>query len=215
MLPLVQSRLQPGHLLPEVRTVSVVFADLSGLGWEPDVARLQRAVSVLQRILREHDGAWYQLIQDDQGTYGVFVFGVPGTAREDDAVRAVRFSRAARQALTTLLGEISCGVASGPLFCGDCGTLQRRQYALFGSPMNRAARLMASSEGLLIDEATYRQAERKLVFEAGAPMVLKGMGATPVFRRRSPPGLDGGSRVRGATCRTGRADRAVDRLQPR
>lgn len=186
LLPLMQSRLQSGHLLPEVRTVSVVFADLSALGWEPDAAQLQRAVSLLQPILREHDGAWYQLIQDDQGTYAVFVFGVAGTAREDDAVRAVRFSRAARQTLTSLLGEVSCGVATGPLFCGDCGTLHRRQYALFGSAMNRAARLMATRKGLLIDEATYRQAERKLVFEAGAPMVLKGMGATPVFRGGEP-----------------------------
>jgi tetratricopeptide (TPR) repeat protein len=186
LLLLMQSRLQSGHLLPEVRTVSVVFADLSALGWEPDAARLQRAVSVLQPILREHDGAWYQLLQDDQGTYAVFVFGVAGTAREDDAVRAVRFSRAARQTLTSLLGEVSCGVATGPLFCGDCGTLHRRQYALFGSAMNRAARLMATRKGLLIDEATHRQAERKLVFEAGVPMVLKGMGATPVFRGGGP-----------------------------
>ena len=170
-------RAQQAGFLAEFRTVSVVFLALSGLGWELDLRTIQPAVVRLQQLLRDHGGLLYQLVQDDTGTTAVAVFGLPGASHDDDPVRAVRFARAARQALAGAAGAPRCGVATGPVFCGDCGNQTRRQYSLFGTPLNRAARLMASaSDDLLVDEATFGLAERRLSFSDYGPLRVKGFG---------------------------------------
>jgi class 3 adenylate cyclase len=196
VLPPIVARLRAGQagFLAEFRAVSIVFVDLSALSWLFDLAALQSALEVLQQALHDHDGLLYQLVQDDRGTSAVAAFGLPGHTHDDDPVRAVRFARAAHDGLRPLIGAAACGVATGPLFCGDCGGPRRRQYSLFGSAINRAARLMAAASGeVLTDDVTSRQTERRLRFESGSRQALKGMGApVPVWRggqpRREVPG---------------------------
>jgi class 3 adenylate cyclase len=170
-------RAQQAAFLAEFRTISVVFLELSGFGWSLDLRTLQPAVVRLQQLLRDHGGLLYQLVQDDTGTTAVAVFGLPGASHDDDAVRAVRFARAARQALAGPTGAPRCGVATGPAFCGACGDASRRQYSLFGMPLHRAARLMASAaEDLLVDEPTFALGERRLSFSDHGRLSVKGFG---------------------------------------
>ena len=170
-------RAQQAAFLAEFRTISVVFLELSGFGWSLDLRTLQPAVVRLQQLLRDHGGLLYQLVQDDTGTTAVAVFGLPGASHDDDAVRAVRFARAARQALAGAAGPPRCGVATGPVFCGDCGNASRRQYSLFGMPLHRAARLMASAaDDLLVDEPTFTLGERRLSFSDDGRLSVKGFG---------------------------------------
>ena len=170
-------RAQQAAFLAEFRTVSVVFLALSGFGWGIDLRQLQPAVVRLQQLLRDHGGLLYQLVQDDTGTTAVAVFGLPGATHDDDAVRSVRFARAARQALADAAGTPRCGVATGSVFCGDCGNASRRQYSLFGMPLHRAARLMASAtDDLLVDEPTFALAERRLSFSDYGRLRVKGFG---------------------------------------
>ena len=170
-------RAQQADFLAEFRTISVVFLELSGFGWAFDLRSLQPALVRLQQLLRDHGGLLYQLVQDDTGTTAVAVFGLPGASHDDDPVRAVRFARAARQALAGPAGPPRCGVASGPVFCGACGSASRRQYSLFGMPLHRAARLMTSAvDDLLVDEPTFTLGERRLSFLDGGRLAVKGFG---------------------------------------
>ena len=53
--------------------------------------------------------------------------------------------------------ELDCkiGATFGKAYCGIVGAMDRHEYAVLGSPVNLAARLMASKQnpGILVDEA--------------------------------------------------------------
>jgi class 3 adenylate cyclase/tetratricopeptide (TPR) repeat protein len=179
LLPSVAARIEAGQsaFLAEFRTMTVVFADLSGLGLSLDLARLQPVVAELQAAAADFGGTVYQLVQDDKGLSAVTVFGLPGTSHEDDPVRAVRFADRLAARLPALCRGVSYGIATGPVFAGPCGLPRRRQYALFGRPMNLASRLMGAARGtVLIDEATHRAVSRRLELADSRQVSLRGMG---------------------------------------
>jgi adenylate cyclase len=67
------------------------------------------------------------------------------------------------------------GVATGRVFCGAYGGLERRHYAIVGPPINLAARLMGAAEGRIVcDEATRAAAGERLAFGATRSIRLKG-----------------------------------------
>jgi class 3 adenylate cyclase/tetratricopeptide (TPR) repeat protein len=178
VVPSLASRLEAGQqdFLAEFRAMTVVFADLSGLGQKPPLPLLQEAAEVVQAAAADFGGTVYQLIQDDKGTSAVAVFGLPGCSHEDDPVRAVRFAHRLAERLPPLIGGVSQGISTGPLFSGPCGLPRRCQYALFGRPMNRAARLMTAARGsILLDEETHRAASRHLELGPSRRLALKGL----------------------------------------
>jgi class 3 adenylate cyclase/tetratricopeptide (TPR) repeat protein len=176
--PPVVARVEAGQseFLAELRTMTVVFVDLSALGQEPELERLQEVVAIAQTALAELGGSVYQLVQDDKGTSLIAVFGLPGGSHEDDPVRGTRFARLLVDRLAPLAGAVSCGVSTGPLFSGACGLPRRCQYTLFGRPMNRAARLMEAAGGdVLLDEETHGRVAQRLQLGAAQRLVLKGL----------------------------------------
>lgn len=183
--------------LAEFRRVSVVFAALDDAGLESaeSLPATQRAVVALQGVLEHHRGAVYQLVMDDKGLTLIGAFGLPPEGGERAADRAVEAALAMRRELDELGVTAAVGVASGRAFCGAYGSAARRQYTIVGSVINRAARLMqaasehsvrddpASDAGVLVDEATQRDAGRRVPFESAGTRTLKGFaGAQEVFR---------------------------------
>jgi len=135
------------------KRLSVCFIMLEGFcaeGSDPNVSgesickELQGILCTLQRSLKSFGGMQRQFIIDDKGCVFIAAFGVPGYMHKDDPDRAVLFSLQVTQQLEKDHAIHSyVGVTTGPAFCGQVGSRERREYAMIGADVNFAARLMA------------------------------------------------------------------------
>ena len=183
----VAERAAAGQLdwLAEFRRVTVLFL---GLGHFDDRApdgleRLQHAMTTVQRETYHFDGSLNQVLADDKGVSFVLGWNLPMMAHEDAAARAVRASLALSAALGEKGHAPALGLATGMAFCGLRGGDQCREYAMVGAVVNRAARLMQASGGLVLcDETTARAAGDRVLFAPGGAVALKGItGPVPTF----------------------------------
>jgi class 3 adenylate cyclase len=198
---LVVDRVRAGQVdwLAEFRTVTVLFVNLVGLdAATAPVAKLHAAMRTMQQALVDHDGAVYQSVADDKGTTFIGAFGIPPHAHADDAARAVRAATEIRRALDAQELATAIGVTTGRVFSGDFGSRQRRHFALRGSAVNLAARLMTLRMGdVLCDATTARAAARQLSFEPLPAVAVKGRDEpVAVARPRGPAQHDLGARAR-------------------
>jgi class 3 adenylate cyclase/tetratricopeptide (TPR) repeat protein len=175
--------------LAEFRTVSVVLADLPPLR-DTEGASLEllhAGVRAVQDVGRRYEGT-VRVDVDEKGILLLAVFGLPPRAHEDDALRAVQAARALADALRALGLDAGVGVATGRALCGVFGSERRRDYMLRGDVINLAARLMSAAKGdVACDAVTVQGVRGRMVFEALAPIVVKGREQpVPVFRPRAP-----------------------------
>jgi class 3 adenylate cyclase len=130
-----------GDLRPSV----ALMLHLSGLDFEQDSAaeKLNRYVCWAQQTIRDYGGNLLQVTPEDKGAFLYAPFGAP-LAHEDDGRRA----SLAALALQNPPGELSfltpvqIGLNRGEVWAGISGSTQRCTYAVMGSPVNLAARLM-------------------------------------------------------------------------
>ncbi|QDU89838.1 Adenylate cyclase 1 [Pirellulimonas nuda] len=183
-----------GDWLADLMQVTAVFLRFS---WPdspgpPDAARMQSAMRLLQQSAAQCGGAVLQLTQEEKGTVGIVVFGLPPHAGEQRAARALSMIDRLGPALAEAGIRAGAGAASGQAFCGPLGSARRQQYTVMGNVMNLAARLMQHAhEETLCDEQTQQQAPARFGFEPLPPLRLKGFErAQGVFRlgadRRAP-----------------------------
>lgn len=172
-----------GLWLSEFRRVSVLFVGLSGLRLDDEMALedAQKVVDSMQRGIARHQGNLLQLVVDEHGPTALAVWGLPGDSHDNDAELAVR---AALRIGADLAGSghgAACAVTTGRAFCGLRGAERRREYAVFGAVVNRAARLMARArpDGVVCDRVTAERAGERLRFEELGEVTLKGI-AEPV-----------------------------------
>lgn len=180
----------------EVTRATVLFLGLGGIALDTagDAPRLQEALMRLQGPIVDQGGSLMQFLYDDKGLTLVVAWGIAGHRHEDDAVRAARAAAACRRAAETarLPGfSVRGGLATGKVFCGWRGHDGRREYALIGTTVNRAARLMTLERAdgrhgpdhdVLADEATAHAAGRAQRFEPAGAVALKGSPApVPAF----------------------------------
>ena len=172
------------------RTVTIVFADLSGstaLGeaLDPEALRsvLARYFDVLRTALEHHDGVVEKYIGDAV----MAVFGL-SKLHEDDALRAVRAAAEARDRLVALNDEIEAelGVALGARIGVNTGEVaagegDERQQLVTGDAVNVAARLeQAARPGeVLLGYETFRLVRDAVRVDELDPLELKGK-AEPV-----------------------------------
>mmetsp|Transcript_28206 Transcript_28206/g.55486 ORF Transcript_28206/g.55486 Transcript_28206/m.55486 type:complete len:1544 (+) Transcript_28206:59-4690(+) len=172
--------------LAENRRASVIFVNLKGLSLdsaihsERQVEALKYTQAVLtatQAVVIENDGYRRQFLVDDKGTVLIVVFGVPPYAHEDDVYRAVKCSLEIREALESVDPpcEHSIGVATGEVYVGSVGSAHRKEHAVVGDTVNKAARLSGKTgRGILCDEATYSIAGTFIRMEAQGEIAVKG-----------------------------------------
>jgi class 3 adenylate cyclase len=180
---------------PGVRkVVTIVFCDLVGstsLGESLDPESLRQVITryfeTTSDALKRHGGTIEKFIGDAV----MAVFGIP-TAREDDALRAVRAAAEMRNALVDLNDELEMrwgvrlrartGVNTGEVIAGDSS---EGQGFASGDAINVAARLeqAASAGEILIGEHTFDLVRDAVRVEPVAPMELKGKSEpVPAFR---------------------------------
>lgn len=179
-------RMGGGRWLGEYRTVSTLFVGAPRIDCTHANALplLQALIEGAQRIHARVGGTLTRLSCDDKGVFLLSAFGLPQTAREDDAVRAITAAQSFLQYMREQGLSVNLGVATGPVFYGDSGGLARRHAGLTGATVNLAARLMVASGGfVLCDTATQEAATRGFEFEARAPIAAKGFNELiPVWR---------------------------------
>jgi class 3 adenylate cyclase len=191
----IAERLESGlsEWLAEFRTISVVFVGLGDreIANEDEAGRVRRAVAMLHAHVARYDGEVYQALADEKGLSVVFAFGLPVTAHEDDATRAVRAALDVRRSLLSQGISPAIGVATGSVFCSVCGNDARRSATLTGSALNLAARLMQASAGDILCDANTMEAasgQSSLGFERGPALSIAGKSeAVAVFRPMAAP----------------------------
>ena len=173
----------------ERRTVTVLFADLSGytavaerLDHETVKGLTERCLTRLAAEVDRFGGRVDKYIGDNV----MAVFGAP-VAHEDDPERAVRASFGMQEAMAELNRGISpefgfelplrIGVNTGEVLAGHVG----EAYTVVGDAVNVAARLQAQAPagGILVGERTQRSSAHAVRYEQLAPLTLKGK-AEPV-----------------------------------
>lgn len=167
-----------GRWFAEFRNITVLFIGLSGIDSSSDdaLSRLQAAVECAQRIHARFGGALTEVCTDDKGLTLLSIFGLPHTAHEDDAVRAVAAGRALVDALHERGIQISMGITTGLALYADLGGNERRRAGATGGVVNRAARLMtAARRDILCDKATRDAAAHAFLFDSCAPVTAKGI----------------------------------------
>ena len=191
-LPEVQVELEPfvpevvyrrrdqGDFLAEFRPrMTILFVNLPNIDADSKGAleRIQVAAELMQEELARFEGCVYQFLTDDKGTTLLGAFGLPGMAHEDDAVRGCLAARSIRERLASHDIASAVGVATGRLFSGAYGNDRRRSYAIVGTTMNLAARLMQASggDGLLVCPTTRQAAGARFDFEELEPVRVKGI----------------------------------------
>ena len=173
--------------LAETRRTSVVFVNVHGM--TDDAADALHAVDRLakaaQQVAARYDGWPKEVTMDEKGTTLTLVFGVPPFTHEDDASRAVAAAIALESEIRVLDLNAGVGIASGPTFCGPAGNPKRLDFAMLGSHVNLAARLMQAAEdgAVLCDAETQAEARASHTFDRLPAYVLKGLGTpTDVYR---------------------------------
>lgn len=187
---------EPGgeQLFAEFRRISVCFLRLTGLVCDSphDLERVQQAIGRADAIVHRYGGGEQQLTMNDKGALLMVVFGLPGSAHEDDPVRAVLAMRELLTALDDLWLDCTCGVTTGVAYCGPIGGEERRIYTVIGSAVNLASSLSdIRGHRIVCDSETARAAGHRITFEPLPSAVGKGLSTdTRLFRpstRRARP----------------------------
>lgn len=179
---------QPGgaELFAEFRRLSACFIRLTGLVCDlpEDLERVQQAIGIADAIVNRYGGGEQRLTMNDKGALLMVVFGLPGSAHEDDPVRAVLAMRELLTALDDLWLDCTCGVATGIAYCGPIGGEERQIYTVIGSSVNLAASLSdIRGHRIVCDAETARTAGHRIAFEPLPGAAGKGLSTdTRLFR---------------------------------
>jgi adenylate cyclase len=158
------------NILPRRQKVTVLFSDIRGFSEIVETMHPEalsdmlnsRYFSPLDNIIFEFDGTLDKHIGDNI----MAVFGAP-VAYEDDAARAVMGALKMMEEMKRINKKkenadaqiaIGIGIATGEVMAGIFGSLRKKEYTVFGSPVNVASRLehLAKPGQILMCEETYR-----------------------------------------------------------
>jgi class 3 adenylate cyclase/tetratricopeptide (TPR) repeat protein len=171
--------------LDERRTVTVLFADLSGytaVAARLDPESVKRQLDRILGRLGEEVAAYGGYLDKYIGDNVMAIFGAP-VAHGDDAVRAVRAGLGMQGAMDEVneplaaqhgvTFELCVGINTGEVLAGHIGD----SYTVIGDTVNVAARLQAAARpgSVTVGEVTYRATREAIDYSAlEEPLVLKG-----------------------------------------
>ena len=180
-------------LLPKRLNVSVLFTDIRGftsLSERLNPAELSELLnryyfSPLDNIIFRHNGTLDKHIGDSiMGIFGAPVGG------DDDAGRAVQAALDVREEIAGINGSIpdaerripvGIGIATGEVMAGIFGSPRKKEYTVFGAPVNLASRLekLAGADQILICGKTARLVENLVRMEKIPSPFIRGLARPP------------------------------------
>jgi class 3 adenylate cyclase len=178
----VQTSLDGAGGRQELRNMSIVFFSVNtDLDFDAaSVERLNACVRIVLADIEPQGGVLRQVVQDDKGFVIIVVYGQP--RHSDDPLRAAVTAVRCHAAMGAQLSVgSSVGVTTGGAFTGLVGSERRREFVVFGTVVNMAARLMGKAEGsILCDEATAMavQSATGVRVKLGAPRRVQVKGRT-------------------------------------
>merc|ERR1711966_14870 len=166
--------------LGEMRQVTTLFLSL-----------VQVAFLVVIEAAKFTGGAIRQFVLDDKGCVAILVWGVPRAAfgLGYDACRAISCAFHILHGMEDLLAAEGfskedtagphIGIATGEVYVGLIGAMQRCEYAIVGPSVNLAARLMGKAKPwhVLAGEQVHDnalKADASLIFQKQDPVKAKG-----------------------------------------
>jgi len=161
------------NILPRRQKVSVLFSDIRGFSKIAETMTPEalsdmlnsRYFSPLDNVIFEFNGTLDKHIGDSI----MGVFGAP-VAYEDDAARAVLGALKMREEIRRINEmqgasgrkiSIGIGISTGEVMAGIFGSSRKKEYTVFGPPVNLASRLerLAGADQILICEETCRHVQ--------------------------------------------------------
>ena len=174
----------------ERKRVSVLFCDLVGFTSRSerlDVEDVRGVLAPYYQRLRAELERFGGTVEKFIGDAVMALFGAP-VAHEDDPERAVRAALAIREAIAEANRQepdldlhVRIGVTSGEALVALDAQPSQGEGMASGDVVNTAARLQAAAptDGVLVDEATFRATERAISYRPAEPVAAKGK-AEPV-----------------------------------
>jgi adenylate cyclase len=181
----------PGIMEPRRQTVTSLFSDIRGftemsykMSPEEIAAFLNHYYfTPLGEIAYRHNGT----VDKHVGDSIMVIYGSP-ISYDDDILRAIesaiemqKTARAISRKLHKKNGfrlNIGIGICTGEVVTGVFGSLRKKEYTAFGTPVNIASRLEKLAKGgeILVTETTYKEVSDKFIAEKMAPPVaIKGL----------------------------------------
>jgi class 3 adenylate cyclase len=165
--------------ISEIRHVVTIFIEITGL--EKSFATgstglPQKALSIVLNVLQRFEGLLRQFVVDDKGCVMIAAFGVPQASHADNHVRAVETAISVRTLLCNIACSCRVGITSGKVFCGLVGAKSRCEYAMMGSTVNLAARLMSGATygEIIVSADVQLECTKSFAFRSLQPINAKG-----------------------------------------
>jgi adenylate cyclase len=173
--------------IPEVKEVSVLFADI--VGFTSMAEKLSPAAVAL--ILNDYLSRMTDVIFKHEGTLDKYIgdaimaiYGAP-LDMPDHAVRAIRSGLEMQERLQEFNAErkegptirIRIGINSGNAVAGEIGSVNKREYTVLGDTVNTASRLessVAKPGMVVIGENTYEMVKGQFECKSLGKATLKG-----------------------------------------
>lgn len=182
---------QTGYL-GEFRDVTSIFIQAKGIEISSEnkfVDRLNILYKLILELCYTFGGTLNQCDFSDKGSVFLVLFGAPVAVekKESTAVRfALKLMESARQ--LNFVSNLNLGMATGPLYCGDVGSQQRKGYSVLGASVNLASRLMEYSGGeyAVMDQKTSKTLEDEFEITEEPNVELKGIsGSQTIFKTKN------------------------------
>jgi class 3 adenylate cyclase/tetratricopeptide (TPR) repeat protein len=165
----------------EHRQVTVLFAYVelgtSDNDCDPEaIATINDRLAECFDIIRDERGSIARIDPYMTGHKLLVLFGAP-IRHGHDELNALACARRLLQQSDERF-RLRIGLATGPLYCGNVGAAQRREYTVMGGGINMAARLMAKADAqqILIDQQLRDRLPEQVQTEP-ITLALKGVGS--------------------------------------
>jgi adenylate cyclase len=173
--------------VPEVKDVSVMFADIVGFTTMSE----KMSPAAVSLVLNDYLSRMTDVIFKHEGTLDKYigdaimaVFGAP-LDMPDHAVRAIRAAVEMRERLEEFNAErkegptlrIRIGINSGNAVAGEIGSINKKEYTVLGDTVNIASRLessVAQPMTIVVGENTYLAAKDEFECRSLGRVTLKG-----------------------------------------
>lgn len=186
----VQDAVRAGtfKLMAELRDVTTLFLKLDSydVAFHRNPLTLQPFFHMAQRAIADNGGYVRQFLIDDKGCVLIALWGVRSFSYANNHDRAVSTAITIHNNAPRVGHKCSIGIASGNVFCGNVGSMERRDFVAIGDKVNLAARLMGKAKGeIYVEQVTHASCAMELrkQMECIEPMQLKGVqGLTTVYK---------------------------------
>ncbi len=181
----------PGVMEPKRQKATILFSDIRGFTELSNKMSPEKIADFLNRhyftplgeIAYHYNGTVDKHIGDSM----MVVYGSP-ISYEDDIPRAIEsavemqdISMAISRKLHKKNGarlNVGIGICTGEVVTGVFGSLRKKEYTVFGMPVNIASRLEKLAKGgeILISETTYKEISDRFIAEKiKPPVTIKGL----------------------------------------